>query len=114
MDDNDDRFFFYFRGNDHYDLHSFPTRRSSDLRIGRAFVDIRLALTAAPTGQTVASVSVRLIVTRDRKSTRLNSSHVESSYAVFCLKKKKLNNFILINQWKITMSFFTTIFLANN
>src|SRR6266576_3727206 len=26
---------------------------------------------------------------RDRKSTRLNSSHVENSYAVFCLKKKK-------------------------
>src|SRR5215813_15002757 len=26
---------------------------------------------------------------RDRKSTRLNSSHVRSSYAVFCLKKKK-------------------------
>src|SRR6266496_5257466 len=25
----------------------------------------------------------------DRKSTRLNSSHVETSYAVFCLKKKK-------------------------
>src|SRR5438874_4129819 len=25
---------------------------------------------------------------RDRKSTRLNSSHVESSYAVFCFKKK--------------------------
>src|SRR5690625_2981059 len=30
-----------------------------------------------------------LIVTRDRKSTRLNSSHVAISYAVFCLKKKK-------------------------
>src|SRR5438874_5256943 len=27
------------------------------------------------------------IVCKDRKSTRLNSSHVESSYAVFCLKK---------------------------
>src|SRR5690349_22984342 len=27
--------------------------------------------------------------TKDRKSTRLNSSHVEISYAVFCLKKKK-------------------------
>src|SRR5438874_10325719 len=26
----------------------------------------------------------------DRKSTRLNSSHVEISYAVFCLKKKKI------------------------
>src|SRR6266496_3066509 len=30
-------------------------------------------------------------VQRDRKSTRLNSSHVEISYAVFCLKKKKKN-----------------------
>src|SRR5438067_9443879 len=27
--------------------------------------------------------------TRDRKSTRLNSSHVSISYAVFCLKKKR-------------------------
>src|SRR5690349_24239337 len=31
----------------------------------------------------------RLSQCRDRKSTRLNSSHVEISYAVFCLKKKK-------------------------
>src|SRR3712207_7072455 len=29
---------------------------------------------------------------RDRKSTRLNSSHANISYAVFCLKKKKNNN----------------------
>src|SRR5438874_6288498 len=29
------------------------------------------------------------VATLDRKSTRLNSSHVEISYAVFCLKKKK-------------------------
>src|SRR5256885_2552130 len=28
----------------------------------------------------------------DRKSTRLNSSHLVISYAVFCLKKKKTNN----------------------
>src|SRR5436309_7560873 len=28
-------------------------------------------------------------ITQDRKSTRLNSSHVKISYAVFCLKKKK-------------------------
>src|SRR5438874_2825317 len=33
---------------------------------------------------------------RDRKSTRLNSSHVEISYAVFCLKKKKKKNEVLI------------------
>src|SRR6202043_4237096 len=30
----------------------------------------------------------------DRKSTRLNSSHVRISYAVFCLKKKKNNIFV--------------------
>src|SRR5690606_15535847 len=30
-----------------------------------------------------------VLVQRDRKSTRLNSSHVKISYAVFCLKKKK-------------------------
>src|SRR5690625_6965104 len=30
-----------------------------------------------------------LVLTVDRKSTRLNSSHVAISYAVFCLKKKK-------------------------
>src|SRR3712207_7908707 len=29
------------------------------------------------------------VVTQDRKSTRLNSSHANISYAVFCLKKKK-------------------------
>src|SRR5690349_23217846 len=32
---------------------------------------------------------VRSLLGQDRKSTRLNSSHVEISYAVFCLKKKK-------------------------
>src|SRR5690606_42038814 len=37
----------------------------------------------------VMSLSVSLISrSRDRKSTRLNSSHVKISYAVFCLKKK--------------------------
>src|SRR3712207_7888417 len=32
---------------------------------------------------------------RDRKSTRLNSSHANISYAVFCLKKKKQTNFTI-------------------
>src|SRR5690606_40126622 len=34
-------------------------------------------------------VRARALAKRDRKSTRLNSSHVKISYAVFCLKKKK-------------------------
>src|SRR2546430_11476410 len=33
--------------------------------------------------------SLRIVATADRKSTRLNSSHSQISYAVFCLKKKK-------------------------
>src|SRR6266850_2207552 len=41
-----------------------------------------------PCGQTPASVP-NVILTPDRKSTRLNSSHLVISYAVFCLKKKK-------------------------
>src|SRR5947199_1625667 len=36
-----------------------------------------------------AQALVRFAFTRDRKSTRLNSSHLGISYAVFCLKKKK-------------------------
>src|SRR5256885_3081097 len=34
---------------------------------------------------------------QDRKSTRLNSSHLVISYAVFCLKKKKRKKWILLN-----------------
>src|SRR5690606_40184549 len=44
-------------------------------------------------GRIVVGGDVRLAVLRDRKSTRLNSSHVKISYAVFCLKKK--NNIIM-------------------
>src|SRR3712207_8679668 len=32
---------------------------------------------------------IQMVVKKDRKSTRLNSSHANISYAVFCLKKKK-------------------------
>src|SRR5712664_4333365 len=49
--------------------------------------------TAPPVARTPSSrqcpVRRRAAVPRDRKSTRLNSSHDQISYAVFCLKKKK-------------------------
>src|SRR5690349_24228284 len=46
---------------------------------------------ATPLERQFMQISGLQLVTsnRDRKSTRLNSSHVEISYAVFCLKKKK-------------------------
>src|SRR5207245_11007048 len=83
---------------DHRGLHSFPTRRSSDLAS-------RLPPDAAELGSPPPSpIILALRTTRphrgkvfrravlgavDRKSTRLNSSHGSISYAVFCLKKKK-------------------------
>src|SRR5436853_3680525 len=39
-----------------------------------------------------SDIAVDTMLTRDRKSTRLNSSHLGISYAVFCLKKKTKNN----------------------
>src|SRR2546430_13702219 len=42
--------------------------------------------------------STQVLAERDRKSTRLNSSHSQISYAVFCLKKKKNNtNMLTVN-----------------
>src|SRR3712207_7749337 len=43
----------------------------------------------------------------DRKSTRLNSSHANISYAVFCLKKKK--NTILLNNHHIPLTHYCTV-----
>src|SRR5437879_13849554 len=79
-------FFFSLYG-DHRDLHSFPTRRSSDLAAGRRRGGLR------GVGDWLIHCELSPGDGRphgeDRKSTRLNSSHRCISYAVFCLKKKK-------------------------
>src|SRR3712207_7944964 len=41
-------------------------------------------------------VALRVAFGQDRKSTRLNSSHANISYAVFCLKKKKQTKMYLL------------------
>src|SRR5438477_7178949 len=56
-------------------------------------IALALELTKHPKiGREIREKSFRLILdeAQDRKSTRLNSSHMSISYAVFCLKKKKL------------------------
>src|SRR5439155_4006373 len=97
---------------DRPDLHSFPTRRSSDLWCCAASRTSRrrprLVRKCSATSPRRArrpcccwsrerahrpirsSRAERL--RSDRKSTRLNSSHVATSYAVFCLKKKIVYN----------------------
>src|SRR5205814_7663383 len=87
--------FFFHCSVDHRHLHSFPTRRSSDLSTGTS--DILLHDTPSSVERYTPSVvpAKRLPLVdeanakTDRKSTRLNSSHLGISYAVFCLKKKK-------------------------
>src|SRR5690606_41852028 len=96
------------------DLHSFPTRRSSDLpsTISRALSVTRVNQTSGlarnsrfirgtcccsggiqgssrgPSSSPQQNTTLSISTNTDRKSTRLNSSHVKISYAVFCLKKK--------------------------
>src|SRR5205807_7349304 len=98
---------------DSRDLHSFPTRRSSDLWLTTTSSSLAtsasiagvLAASSNPTSRQTSPPtfpswnwrSVRLVFPRnmhskrDRKSTRLNSSHLVSLYAVFCMKKKIVN-----------------------
>src|SRR5437588_2548606 len=61
--------------------------RSQHARAARGVLYRRAQRQADP--RDAASRDVRLARARDRKSTRLNSSHTVISYAVFCLKKKK-------------------------
>src|SRR3712207_8086149 len=49
-----------------------------------------------PAGVGQVAVRAPLVRLADRKSTRLNSSHANISYAVFCLKKKKIQNSYMI------------------
>src|SRR5690606_39980384 len=55
------------------------------------FTDSRLFTLGEPSRGDVITFYPRRLA-EDRKSTRLNSSHVKNSYAVFCLKKKKITN----------------------
>src|SRR5699024_12362223 len=79
---------------DLFDLHSFPTRRSSDLYEPH-YISIRGKGDVIKELRKEAKKASHVYLAADpdregdRKSTRLNSSHVSISYAVFCLKEKK-------------------------
>ena len=53
---------------------------------------VKSAIAVDDTDNYNAHPQQKLPVIKDRKSTRLNSSHKPISYAVFCLKKKKKKN----------------------
>src|SRR5437773_3589999 len=60
------------------------SREQFEIRTHKRLIDI-----FEPTPQTVDALMKLDLPAGDRKSTRLNSSHITISYAVFCLKKKK-------------------------
>src|SRR5699024_2415345 len=87
-------------------LSGFARRRlggKPKINLPQGFIDVlnnkpmTSHLLANPENPTLSTDYIRIdseskkVVKGDRKSTRLNSSHVSISYAVFCLKKKKIN-----------------------
>src|SRR3989442_4799165 len=84
------------RGRNHVLHASGTTPRRANTNPMRAAVDAMrtsmgsVSVMPKPTaGPLIAAMTGFGITLTDRKSTRLNSSHVRISYAVFCLKKKK-------------------------
>src|SRR5688572_32095416 len=84
---------------DHREVPYFPTRRSSDLGYtlhGKPGVDAWLSATIVVEYEAARGVVLdddrgREPRVKDRKSTRLHSSHSQTSYAVFCLNNKHRN-----------------------
>src|ERR1039458_10494504 len=69
---------------------TFTLLASAATRFFGAFSPTTMVVSADNSSLTIFAVGgVRASESRDRKSTRLNSSHLGISYAVFCLKKKK-------------------------
>src|SRR3989442_16032543 len=75
-------FFFFFNDTATTEIYTLSLHDALPIYAGGRFGTTEVTL-GAGRGATLGNV------TRDRKSTRLNSSHVRISYAVFCLKKKK-------------------------
>src|SRR3712207_8540694 len=68
---------------------SFHDKTLNDLDIEGTYLNITKAIYDKSTANII--LNGERLKTLDRKSTRLNSSHANISYAVFCLKKKKKN-----------------------
>src|SRR2546430_7045778 len=84
-------FFFFFNDTATTEIYTLSLHDALPIYRMAVQVDRQVGIDEHPTREVehrahpVAEVGCR----RDRKSTRLNSSHSQISYAVFCLKKKK-------------------------
>src|SRR2546430_4431571 len=78
--------FFFFNDTATTEIYTLSLHDALPICTGR-IKQVDFFANGAPVG--TAFTSPFTVVLRDRKSTRLNSSHSQISYAVFCLKKKK-------------------------
>src|SRR2546427_12980830 len=88
--------FLYFFFNDTATTEIYTLSLHDALPISVGAHDDKLAAHNALSGESLQKVEHTVIPRTDRKSTRLNSSHSQISYAVFCLKKKKHNDYLAI------------------
>src|SRR5690625_2153008 len=71
------------------DVHGYHHEHGHHHHHHRSYQDIVKLIESADYHDDVKNSALNIFKKIDRKSTRLNSSHVAISYAVFCLKKKK-------------------------
>src|SRR5437870_10784427 len=89
-------YLFFFNAPSTTDLYTLSLHDALPIYSSAPFRNRSEAFDTAWLSQSLEQAKVPDAVLPDRKSTRLNSSHVAISYAVFCLKKKKKKTYINI------------------
>src|SRR2546430_7864482 len=94
-------FFFFFNDTATTEIYTLSLHDALPISTGATPSSVGLpAYTGEQRSPAMLSSKIkmrRLVLIADRKSTRLNSSHSQISYAVFCLKKKKKNTEYRLN-----------------
>src|SRR2546430_12550951 len=100
--DNNHDFFFFFNDTATTEIYTLslhdalPISHEFDVNVPRVLAQVR-------------DDSYAAYAWPDRKSTRLNSSHSQISYAVFCLKKKKNTHLCLCHNHYSPLEYFYTV-----
>src|SRR2546430_17223888 len=80
------RLFFFFNDTATTEIYTLSLHDALPIYGGTRYLKYSIRLSRCASGSVWMP---RKLSERDRESTRLNSSHSQNSYAVFCLKKKK-------------------------
>src|SRR6516165_11854306 len=84
-------YFFFFNDTATTEIYTLSLHDALPISLRRWPSPDTCSVSAAPT----------VWAERDRKSTRLNSSHSQTSYAVFCVKKKRTTSQVIHTRWAL-------------